>query len=89
MRICPRRDKVDAEILLDVVLRHCRAFLAYPSRNDDALVLRKDTLVARHLLLELGERVGVLDLDGVCAPLDGPDKNPHCALWRMGMWLRM
>ena len=64
-------------LLLNVVIRKSAAILELLAREDEALLIRGDTLLVLDLLLHILDRVGRLHIEGDGLPGKGLDENLH------------
>jgi len=71
------KDEVEGALLLDVIIRKSAAVLELLACKDQALLVRRDSLLVLDLRLHIVDSVARLDLEGNCLTRQGLDKDLH------------
>merc|ERR1719335_1592936 len=71
------KDKVERRLLLDVVVREGAAVLELLAREDEALLVRRDTLLVLDLSLDVLDGVVALHLEGDRLTRQSLDEDLH------------
>merc|ERR1719324_2190862 len=69
--------QVESGLLLDVVVRKSAAILELLARENQALLVRRDSLLVLYLRLDVLDRVGALHLKGDCLARKGLHEDLH------------
>merc|ERR1719198_2621381 len=70
---------MERRLLLDVVIRKRAAVLELLTREDEALLIRRNALLVLDLLLHVVDRVRRLDVEGDRLTREGLHENLHAA----------
>ena len=76
-------DQVQGALLLDVVVAEGAAILQLLSGKDQALLIRRDSLLVLNLLLDIINCVRWLDIKGDSLSSESLDENLHCFFSRL------
>ena len=77
------KDQVEGALLLDVVVAEGAAILQLLSGKDQALLIRRDSLLVLNLLLDIINCVRWLDIKGDSLSSESLDENLHCFFSRL------
>ena len=75
--VSTRLTKVKSRLLLDIIVGKSAAILELLAGKDEALLVRRDTLLVLNLALDIVDGVGRLDLERDCLSGQGLDKDLH------------